>query len=545
MADAGSPESARVRRASEHRKAERIARISTTLLLFAILAMVNYLAFRHYKRFDWTSQGIYTLSPKTQAVLRELNKDLDVYLFLSRGESSFLSTEELLKRYAAASSYVHLHYVDPDREQAQFSLLAQRFGVSAGVLQNGEARADVAAIVALSDERAGVALSDEGVSAEPSDQSSPVSDKTAEKPVPKNWHINRDDLVGSEFTSADSGLSPGVEEVKLKGEQALTGAIVQVTSGRATELCVTQGHGEWPLEEGEERSLSGLKQGLHHDNFNWRPLDTLGQTEIPSSCDAVLVVGPLRAFSDAEAKLLLDYVRAGGNALLALDPVIERDHIASTGFEAGLRELGIRVDPALIIEKSREHLVTRNPAEFMLTEFGDHDTTRILQHAARVFVTLARSITPISDGGDVQILMSSSDQAFGKTDLRDLVPDKEPEREAADIAGPVSLGVAKQLSSAKPRSGARGGRLVVLGDSDFMRDSFLHVAEFANFHVASALVGWVSERPALIEIPPKTIKSGNIVFSQEDLWALFFRVAVLMPLAALVLGVGVWLNRRA
>jgi len=64
MAEAGSPESVQVRRASEHRKAERISRISTVLLLVAILAMINYLAFRHYQRFDWTSQGIYTLSPR-------------------------------------------------------------------------------------------------------------------------------------------------------------------------------------------------------------------------------------------------------------------------------------------------------------------------------------------------------------------------------------------------------------------------------------------------------------------------------------------------
>lgn len=494
------------RSASERRTLERITASASSLLLLAILLMVNYLAFRHYKRFDWTTQGIFTLSPKSKTVLRDLSKDLDVYVFLSRGESGFLSTDELLKRYAAASQHIHLHYVDPDREASQFKLLAQRFGVAAGVVESGEARADVAAVVVLGD---------------------------------KNWHISREDLVAMDLGAA--GPDGGGDEVQLKGEQAVTGAIVQVTSGRPTKLCATQGHGEWAVDEGAERSLASLKRGLHHDNLEWQGLTTLGQTKVPEGCDAVLVVGPLRPFSEQEAKLLIEYVRGGGNLLLALDPVIERDQVAGTGFEGPLRELGIRLDPALVLELDKEHLLTRNAAEFAVTEFGDHATTRPLQHSARVFLSLARSVTPIGDGA-AEILLRGSEKSFGKTSIAEITPESEPVRGPADIEGPVSLAVARELPAAGKQ---RGGRLIVIGDSDFMNDALLQTAELANFHMASAFVGWLAQRPALIDIPPKKIKSGNIVFSQEDLWALFFRVAVLLPAAALVLGVAVWLNRRA
>jgi ABC-type uncharacterized transport system involved in gliding motility auxiliary subunit len=297
------------------------------------------------------------------------------------------------------------------------------------------------------------------------------------------------------------------------------------------------------LEDGEERSLVSLQRGLHHDNLKWEALETLGKSNVPDGCDAVLVVGPLRAFSEAEAKLLIDHVRAGGNLLLALDPVIEHDEIASTGFEALLRDLNIRLDADLVLELDKDHLLTRNPAEFVVTEFGDHATTRALQHAARVFVTLARSVTPMG-AGEVEILMRASEQSFGKTQIAEISPDAEPARGVADIAGPVSLAVATQLKASDPAK-QHGGRIVVVGDSDFLTDALLQSAELANFHLASALIGWTSQRPALIEIPPKKIKSGSIVFTQDDLWALFFRVAVLLPAAALVLGVAVWLNRRA
>jgi len=495
---------------SERRTMQRITASVSTLALIAILGMVNYLAFRHYKRFDWTSQGIYTLSPKSQTVLRELDESVDVYVFLSRGESGFLTTDELLKRYSAASQNVKLHYVDPDREASQFKLLAQRFGIAAGVLESGEARADVAAVVVLGD---------------------------------KNWHVSREDLVGSELGPM-GGQGPS-EEVQLKGEQALTGAIVQVTSGRPTKLCVTQGHGEWAIGEGAERTLYSLERGLHHDNLVWEAFETFGKTSVPSDCDAVLVVGPIRPFSDAEAKLLIEHARNGGNLLLALDPVIERDEIASSGFEGPLREVNIRLDQDLVIELDKERLLSRNAAEFAVTEFGDHTTTRTLQHSARVFLSLARSVTPLSGAGDVEILLRSGERAFGKTNIAEISPDAEPTRGVSDIEGPVSLAVAGELKQPDDKNKARGGRLVVIGDSDFLTDALLQTPELANFHLASSLIGWTSQRPALIEIPPKKIKSGNIVFSQDDLWSLFFRVAVLLPAAALVLGLAVWLNRRA
>jgi hypothetical protein len=490
---------------------DRITSSATALFVIAIAVMVNYLAFRHYQRFDWTSQSLYTLSAKSKTVLRALSKDIDAYVFLSRGESSFAQTDELLKRYAAASQHIKLHYVDPDRQASEFKLLAQRFGISAGVIESGQALADVAAVVALGD---------------------------------KNWHVSRDALIASE--PGGGPQQDGGGEVQIKAEQALTGAIVQVTSGRATKLCVTAGHGEWSVDDGAERSLLSLKRGLHHDNIEWQAFETLGQHTVPKDCDAVLVIGPVRAFSEPETKLLLDHVRSGGNLLLALDPVLEHDEVASSGFEAPLRDIGIRLDPALVLELNPERLLTRNAAEFVVTEFGDHATTRALQHAGRVFMTLVRSVTPLSGEGNVEILMRSSDKGFGKTHIADVASAAQPERGPSDIEGPVTIAVATQLKAGlTPSAPKLGGRLIVIGDSDFIQGPLLESAELANFHLASSFVGWLAERPALIDIPPKKIKSGNIVFSQDDLWALFFRVAVLVPAAALILGVAVWLNRRA
>ncbi len=489
-----------------------VARSASAIFVIAIVVMINYLGFRHYQRFDWTSQGIFTLSPKSKEVLRELEQDVDVYLFMSRGESSFMATDELLKRYQAASSRVHVHYVDPDREPTEFKLLAQRFGISAGVIASGEARADVAAVVSIGD---------------------------------KNWHVDRDDLVAFDYgpMAADEH---GEEELNIKAEQALTGAIVQVTSGRATKVCVTSGHGEWSLSEGTERPLETLKMGLRHDNIEWQAFETLGKTSMPDGCDAALVLGPLRAFSATETKLLLDYLRGGGNLLLALDPIIENDQILTTGFEEPLREIGVRLDRSLVLELSKDRLITPNVAEFLVTEFSDHETTRPLQHAARVFMALARSVTPDGSRPDVETLVRTSDAAFGETNIAEIKEGADPVRGPGDIACRLSLagggkvGLSEDDLEKKP-----GGRFIVVGDSEWLDPQTLATPELANFHLASAWIGYVTERPALIAIPPKKVKSGNVVFTSEDLYSLFFRVVVLVPGAAFLLGLAVWLNRRS
>lgn len=46
------------------------------LLALVLLGICNYLAYRHYRRFDWTEQRSFTLSDRTRQVLRRLDRDV-------------------------------------------------------------------------------------------------------------------------------------------------------------------------------------------------------------------------------------------------------------------------------------------------------------------------------------------------------------------------------------------------------------------------------------------------------------------------------------
>ena len=48
--------------------------------------MLNYLAFRHYKRWDWTEESLFTLSDRSERVLAELEQPVEVWVMVGENE---------------------------------------------------------------------------------------------------------------------------------------------------------------------------------------------------------------------------------------------------------------------------------------------------------------------------------------------------------------------------------------------------------------------------------------------------------------------------
>ena len=74
--------------ARRQRSSQQTGSAISALLAVVVVLLVNYLAFRQYERLDWTSQSIFTLSEKSKKVLHGLKRDIDVYLFLSQGDTT-------------------------------------------------------------------------------------------------------------------------------------------------------------------------------------------------------------------------------------------------------------------------------------------------------------------------------------------------------------------------------------------------------------------------------------------------------------------------
>jgi ABC-type uncharacterized transport system involved in gliding motility auxiliary subunit len=493
----------------------------SSVLVIVIALMANYLAFRHYHRWDWTSEGLFTLSPRTHELLNGLTEDIDVYMVLSSGESNYQDVRELLERYRAESQHVVLHYVDPDREPSEYQMIAERFGLARAMLADGTQAADVALVIVNGD---------------------------------RQWKITRDDLVSIDFDPTGEG---GDAHVDVRSEQAISGGLVEVTSGRATHVCITSGHGEWTLDAGTERDLGGLRDEMRRENLEIEQVETRGRTTLPDTCDATFVIGPRAAFTAEEATLLRHYVDGGGHLLLAIDPVLDGGEVRPTGLESMLRELGIRLDRTIVLEMDEQHLLPSQPSPtgpFLVASYGDHPITSAFASLdLPMVVNLVRSVRP-SDESEATTILSASDESFAETDVALLVQSMEPHRDDQDYPGPVSLGVALEVPPHEMDSAEEGspshdpshvGRVVVIGDADFLASELIATREVINYELASAILGWLTARQALIEVPARRMTSRPVQLTESDVFDLGFRVLVLLPLASVFLGIAVWWNRRS
>lgn len=109
---------------------ERSTRYGTSTVLasvifFAILVLLNFLAYRHHRRFDLSSEKVFSLSPQSTQVLAGLTDDLRMEAFVEGGVNPELA--DLLRNYSSASGKVSYRLIDPDREPE----LAERYGIRA------------------------------------------------------------------------------------------------------------------------------------------------------------------------------------------------------------------------------------------------------------------------------------------------------------------------------------------------------------------------------------------------------------------------------
>jgi ABC-type uncharacterized transport system involved in gliding motility auxiliary subunit len=76
-----------------------------------VLGLVNYLGFRHHKRFDLTTEKLYTLSDQSRKISSGLGKDVDIIRFAKTPDTEF---KDLVTEYTNLSTHLHYRDVDPE-----------------------------------------------------------------------------------------------------------------------------------------------------------------------------------------------------------------------------------------------------------------------------------------------------------------------------------------------------------------------------------------------------------------------------------------------
>ena len=492
--------------AAANRGAYRATLALSVVLGLGILGLVNYIGSRRYARFDWTSSGLYSLSEKTRNVLKELKTPVNVTVFMTAGTPLYPEVDELLKRYKAACPMLTVETLDPTRNPVRAKAFVEETGVR-----------NLAVVFRAGD---------------------------------RKKIVTEDRVVEYDYSRARMGGEPTVKN--FRGEQEFTSAILAVTQQKTPKVVFTTGHGERRFDAPRAREgFSEIAESLRNDNCTVEEWASLGAADVPAGTDLVVVAGPRTAFTEPEREALKRYLDAGGRALLFLDVELTPGTAASSLSDFGLNPLlgtfGLTLDSDVVLDP-KNALPLMGPETVFAKSFRPHPVTRLLSGSAVVF-PLARSVSVAekpAPGWKATPLVETSADGWGETDIKELQKTGRPSKGDKDVKGPVCLvAAAEQDAAGDAKAGEaakKRARVVVFGDSDWASNA--GIANAANRLLFSSAANWALEREALVAIPPKNADQVAVTLSRRDVATVAFFVLLLLPAAAVAMGLAIWVRRR-
>lgn len=470
-------------------------------IVIVLAAMVNYLGFEHYRRWDYSRDHKYTLSDKTKHFLQGLPGKARITVFFGSQNPITGDVQNLLTEYQYAShGKLDVEYVDPERSLTRAKELLGKYKV----------------------------VTDESV-------------------LILDYQGRTKTVKASEMAETSQGNPLTGEEPQItafKGEQAITGALIDVVEGKKNIVGYVLGHKEPPLSG--TSPVSVLKTFIENENIQFQELNLFEVPAIPKDVKVVMIAGPQYDLSEREMKLLQDFWNKDGRILLLVDPAAQTPRL--TGF---VNKLGVSVDNDRLMAMVKTGIQEVARVRDVVAHFlGDNGVTQRLADVRAPFIGPTSSLTlqPAQAMSAANIHLSPLAQAekgyWGEMDYNSDDENLLQFDAAKDRAEPLTIAASVEKGgSADQRVQVSSARLVLVANSTFMLDDALTQGQ-QGLDFISASLNWLLSREQMIGIAPKVPQVLTFTLDENALRNLRWIVLVLLPLLPALIGLGVWWKRR-
>jgi ABC-2 type transport system permease protein len=315
-----------------NKQSAKFQSLFTLLLLGVLLVLVNVVAYHFYERFDLTKEERYTLSNATKDLLRNLDDEVFIKVFLE-GEfpAGFKrlrnSTFDMLVEFRSASkNKIHFTFENP---------------------MEGKTEQDKKEI---------------------------YEQLTAKGLTPTNLRVNAENQYSSKiifpgalvrYRDREMPLQLLENQIGLGPQQVLNNSIElleykiankikKITQRAKPTIAFTEGHGELPDEQ-----LADIKRTLEELQYDVVRINLKELLQIPKRYKLLVIAKPVKEFREQEKFKLDQFVMNGGSVLWLIDAVdMEMDSLRGKEvYFANKRELnlddqlfryGVRVNPYLV-----------------------------------------------------------------------------------------------------------------------------------------------------------------------------------------------------
>jgi hypothetical protein len=320
-----------------------------------------------------------------------------------------------------------------------------------------------------------------------------------------------------------------------KAEQALSSAILNVTSDKKTKAVVLTGHNEVDIAD-----FAAL---LQTNNYEIITQNLMTDTIDPSAA-LVIMCAPARDISEDEARKLDAYLTSDDGSTKTFFYLASAQQQADLPvLNAYLAEWGIGVNPGVVFETNQNNLFQPNIfmtlAEYMEAEYSQSVIEKNMVAAianARPLELLFDTKTATTTTGLLQFSATSGVRPA------DAAEDWSPT--AADVSGPIlALGMGRRVitNPGEPIYAT----VLVSGAETFIDPYLLGSANIANSEYVLSLLGKLAGKDEVVKIQNKIIGDSQLgltsITQAIAIGAVFLAV---IPLAVLISGIVIWLRRR-
>ncbi len=459
---------------------------------------LNFLAARHYQKWDFSENRKNSLSPESVAYVKNLKVPVEIFAVVSQyardnEETAVLrDLRAVFKQYeynSSKSSPVKSSFVNAHIENKRAEELASRFGSD---LEN--------CVVVAS---------------------------------------------GNKFKRIPIGDFYDIEEGKrtnFKGEQLLTSAILSVSSGKTSTIYFLKGHGELsPKDSSLSRGLSEFASALSRRNYNIEELDLSKSAQIPENADMIIIAGARATMLPNEIDQLRKYLLKNNGRL-----VVFLDMGSLNGLEDVLFDWGIMSDDMLVLDTSGDY--ESAGGDLIARSFPQkaHPISRyLIDSDMPVQFGSVRPVrpdmgAPIDDTLKIDPLILSGNSSWAEKSYAR--GGSQTYDAAADLAGPLPLAMVASRTGGKDLGlNIPGGKLAVFGDENFIINKWFN--RLGNSKLALNTVNWMLEENTMLNIPSRQISLYTITLSHNQIMSLALRYMSL-PAVVLLLALIVSFARR-
>lgn len=456
-----------------------------TLLVLAVVAMVNYLGAKFSHRFYLSSQTGVQLSSRTLAVLHSLTNKVEVTLYFDRQADFYPDVKAVLDEYVAANKKISVRLVDYVRDAGEAQKIKIKYGLNAAADKD-------------------LIIFDSGGHT---------------KTLPSSALLEYGAVGMTEDKKVD------IRPVRFKGEMAFTAMLLALQSPQPLKAYFLVGHNEILPNDSSQHGFEKFGLLLQQNYFAFGALNLTANTGVPADCNLLVIAAPGAVFTEIELQKIDKYLGEGGR-LFILFGTSSLEHV--TNLEPLLQRWGVQV--------ARDYVKDPESGDsgVFVTSYGKHPVaTSLPQLSLKLYVPrpVSKLNVPTASSLQIEELLYSSESSLLAEDLT-AAPGKHSLACAVEqkaVAGVVN-----------PRGNAR---IIVTGDSIFLGNTAIEYGSNRDF--LNAAVNWLVERPQLVDgIGPRSITEFRLLLTDHQQQQLRWLLLGALPGGVLFLGWLVWLVRR-